>query len=41
MCQVREILLVHELETGAVFRKHPEDMDYFLHRDKNILSSSL
>jgi hypothetical protein len=25
---------VHALETGIAFRKHPKDMDYFLHRDK-------
>jgi hypothetical protein len=28
---------VDALETGLAFRKHPEDMDYFLHGDKNIL----
>jgi hypothetical protein len=32
---------VHADEIGLAFRKHPEDMDYFLHGNKNIFSSSL
>jgi len=31
----------HALEIGLAFRTHPVDMDYFLHGDKNIFSSSL
>jgi len=32
-------VLAHEIAID--FRKHPEDMDYFLQRDENIFSSSL
>ena len=31
----------HALEIGLAFRKHLVDMDYFLHTDKYIFSSSL
>ena len=39
-CQVTDILL-HTLEIGLAFRTYPAGMDYLLHADKYIFSSSL